>query len=252
MSRRKTNAESWLSRRDLLKESAQFGASALATGLLVESGLSRSLQAMAIPAEPLKASISIDNCSIVRNRIDPHIYGTLIEHIGRVVYGGIYEEGSTLSDESKASVKMSSRQRAIGESPSCGGLEGILPRSIIGKMPSARYRVGRRNTTLPGWSRKAIISVPTSSWPSARKWEESPTFALTPARAPSRKLRTGLSIATAPKTLNTPTCAAKTGIRILTQFASGVSETKFTATGRSVIYKNAEDYTKFAVEAAKM
>ena len=53
---------------------------------------------MSTPAESLKASISVD-AGTVRSKIDPHIYGTLVEHIGRVVYGGVYEEGSPLSDE---------------------------------------------------------------------------------------------------------------------------------------------------------
>jgi len=32
-------------------------------------------------------------------RIDPFVYGYFIEHLGRCIYGGIYEEGSPLSDE---------------------------------------------------------------------------------------------------------------------------------------------------------
>ena len=31
--------------------------------------------------------------------IDPRIYGSFIEHLGRAVYGGIYQPGSPLSDE---------------------------------------------------------------------------------------------------------------------------------------------------------
>lgn len=31
--------------------------------------------------------------------VDPRIYGGFIEHLGRCIYGGIFEEGSTLSDE---------------------------------------------------------------------------------------------------------------------------------------------------------
>src|SRR3954467_4750400 len=31
--------------------------------------------------------------------VDKHIYGNFIEHLGRCVYGGIYEPGSKLSDE---------------------------------------------------------------------------------------------------------------------------------------------------------
>jgi len=35
----------------------------------------------------------------VIGKIDPNIYGHLVEHLGRCIYGGIYEENSALSDE---------------------------------------------------------------------------------------------------------------------------------------------------------
>ncbi len=35
----------------------------------------------------------------VIGKIDPNIYGHFIEHLGRCIYGGIYEEDSPLSDE---------------------------------------------------------------------------------------------------------------------------------------------------------
>jgi len=35
----------------------------------------------------------------VTGKIDPNIYGHFIEHLGRCIYGGIYEENSPLSDE---------------------------------------------------------------------------------------------------------------------------------------------------------
>ncbi len=47
---------------------------------------------------PLTASIRVD-VARVRHPIHPNIYGSFIEHIGRIIYGGIYEEGSPLSDE---------------------------------------------------------------------------------------------------------------------------------------------------------
>jgi alpha-N-arabinofuranosidase len=31
--------------------------------------------------------------------VSKYIYGHFIEHLGRCIYGGIYEEGSSLSDE---------------------------------------------------------------------------------------------------------------------------------------------------------
>jgi alpha-N-arabinofuranosidase len=92
---------SWLSRRDFLKDSAQLGAAAMAAALSIEAARNGAFDALAYAAEPLKAALTVD-AGTVRNRIDPKIYGALIEHIGRVVYGGIYEEGSPLSDDQGA------------------------------------------------------------------------------------------------------------------------------------------------------
>ena len=45
-----------------------------------------------------KAKIIIDRDFQV-SRIDRRIYGSFIEHLGRAVYGGIYEPGSPFADE---------------------------------------------------------------------------------------------------------------------------------------------------------
>ena len=45
-----------------------------------------------------KASMILDKDFQV-SRIDPRIYGSFIEHLGRAVYGGIYEPGHPLADE---------------------------------------------------------------------------------------------------------------------------------------------------------
>lgn len=44
------------------------------------------------------ARIKIDLDRTV-GEVNPHIYGNFVEHLGRCVYGGIYEKGSPLSDE---------------------------------------------------------------------------------------------------------------------------------------------------------
>ncbi|NOZ24402.1 MAG: alpha-N-arabinofuranosidase [Planctomycetes bacterium] len=44
------------------------------------------------------ARIKIDTDRVI-GRIDPMIYGGFIEHLGRCIYGGIYEPGSDLADE---------------------------------------------------------------------------------------------------------------------------------------------------------
>lgn len=45
-----------------------------------------------------KATMTLDK-SYQIGRIDPRIYGSFIEHLGRAVYGGIYEPGHPLADE---------------------------------------------------------------------------------------------------------------------------------------------------------
>jgi len=48
-------------------------------------------------AEPISARLKIDPERRL-GAIDPKLYGNFIEHLGRCIYGGIYDEGSTLSD----------------------------------------------------------------------------------------------------------------------------------------------------------
>jgi alpha-N-arabinofuranosidase len=83
-----------LPRREFLRASATIGGFALC-GQMVPF---LHAQSKTPAAEPFKAGISVD-AETVLHRIDPKIYGTFIEHLGRAVYGGIYEEGSPLSDE---------------------------------------------------------------------------------------------------------------------------------------------------------
>jgi alpha-L-arabinofuranosidase len=50
------------------------------------------------PEETLSATITIDSTP-PSHSISANIYGSFTEHIGRCIYGGVYEEGSSLSDE---------------------------------------------------------------------------------------------------------------------------------------------------------
>ena len=45
-----------------------------------------------------KASMILDRDYQI-GRIDPRIYGSFIEHLGRAVYGGIYEPGHPAADD---------------------------------------------------------------------------------------------------------------------------------------------------------
>ena len=48
--------------------------------------------------EKIKARITV-NREFVKGEIDRRIYGSFVEHMGRVVYSGIYEPGHETADE---------------------------------------------------------------------------------------------------------------------------------------------------------
>lgn len=49
------------------------------------------------PAQLPQARIKIDTDRVV-GVVDPHVFGNFTEHLGRCIYGGIYDEGNPLSD----------------------------------------------------------------------------------------------------------------------------------------------------------
>jgi hypothetical protein len=54
--------------------------------------------ASALFAQAPAARIKIDIDRTI-GEVDPHLFGNFAEHLGRMIYGGIYEEGSPLSDK---------------------------------------------------------------------------------------------------------------------------------------------------------
>jgi len=64
--------------------------SLLAVGLIGFAGASS-------PAQTPPARIKIDTDRVV-GQVHPHLFGNFAEHLGRCIYGGIFEEGSPLAD----------------------------------------------------------------------------------------------------------------------------------------------------------
>src|SRR6202051_5022531 len=56
------------------------------------------LVAVAGAAQTSAARIKIDIDRTI-GEVDPHVFGNFAEHLGRMIYGGIYDEGSPLSDK---------------------------------------------------------------------------------------------------------------------------------------------------------
>jgi alpha-N-arabinofuranosidase len=68
----------------------------LAAGRVVAGRAVRAAFAQS-PAEPLTAQLKLDPERRL-GTIDPNVFGNFIEHLGRCIYGGVYDEGSKLSD----------------------------------------------------------------------------------------------------------------------------------------------------------
>ncbi len=56
------------------------------------------LGAAAVLAQPPQARIKIDTDRVIGD-VHPHVFGNFAEHLGRCIYGGMFEEGSPLSDQ---------------------------------------------------------------------------------------------------------------------------------------------------------
>jgi alpha-N-arabinofuranosidase len=86
-----------IDRRRFLEDSLVAAGGAWAAGSAATSTLFPS-SVLANQAPSLTASISVDATQILHT-INPNIYGTFIEHVGRCVNGGVYQENSPSSDE---------------------------------------------------------------------------------------------------------------------------------------------------------
>src|SRR5689334_24942563 len=51
-----------------------------------------------LPAQTPKARIKIDIDRTI-GEVHPHLFGNFAEHLARMIYGGVYEEGSPLADK---------------------------------------------------------------------------------------------------------------------------------------------------------
>jgi hypothetical protein len=226
-----SNPLKWFSRREFLRNSGRLTAGALTTAALGELSLPRALQAMATPVESLKASISVD-AATVRNKIDPHIYGTLVEHIGRVVYGGVYEEGSPLSDEQgfRKDVLAAARDWGVTILRWPGGdfASQYHWEDAIGPMQT---RTRKYNAA---WLEEESNHFGTDEFMAyCKKVGGEPYLCINAGTGTVEEAANWVEYCNGTGTLTTPICAAKTGMLNLMASATGASETKSTAPGKS-------------------
>lgn len=113
------------------------------------------------------------------SRINPNTYGGFLEHVGRAIYGGVYEPGSPLSDENgfRKDVIAAMKELKVPVVRYPGGnfvatyhwLDGVGPkdkrprRLEHGASRHASPLMQNTDLNLPGKELKAINSAPTNS-----------------------------------------------------------------------------------------
>jgi hypothetical protein len=111
-------------------------------------------------AQQSTARIKIDTDRII-GEVHPHVFGNFAEHLGRCIYGGIYEEGSPLSDADGFRKDVMEATRAW-ESRCFAGPAAISRRDTTGKTASDHATSVQRGRTTLGEHSSRTVSVPMS------------------------------------------------------------------------------------------
>ena len=110
-----------------------------------------------------KAQIIVDKYFLT-GKTDKRIYGSFIEHLGRAVYEGIYQEGSPLSDEQgfrKDTLELVRRSFVIRAE--------ILYPDSVGRTASDRKLSVRPDRSWPGVSSRQTSLDSMSLWTGPEK-----------------------------------------------------------------------------------
>ena len=111
---------------------------------------------------PLKARVKIDTERTIGD-IDPKLYGNFIEHLGRCIYGGVFDEKSSAVGRQRFPPRRSGCGQEAAMSRCCAGRAETSRPIITGAMASARATSGRRGSKWPGARWRATASERTSS-----------------------------------------------------------------------------------------
>jgi alpha-L-arabinofuranosidase len=140
-----------IKRRDFLKQTALAGAACSANSLFRPFAF----------AQPAATSSAIARVYIDSRRtiapLDRNLFGSFLEHLGRVIYEGIYDPGSSLSDASGFRKDVMEEVRKIG-------------------VPIVRYpggKIVRAFSTRPGTRSIPTSSAQMNSWRGASSSERS-------------------------------------------------------------------------------
>ena len=131
-------------------------------------GAARQRDLLAESSEPegaipmLKSRIIADRDFVVAP-LDRRVFGTFVEHLGRCVYGGIYEPGHPTADENGFRGDVLAADPRARRRRSCAIPAAISSPATTGRTASARRTSARCGSTSPGARPRPTSSAPTSS-----------------------------------------------------------------------------------------
>ena len=118
---------------------------------------------------------------------DPRLFGAFVEHLGRCVYGGIFEPGHPDRRREGLSPGRDGAGARTRRRPSCAIPAAISSPATTGKTASARSSSGRAGSTTPGCPPRPTASAPTNSSTGAGRPASSRCWRSISARAARRK-----------------------------------------------------------------
>ena len=184
-------------------------------------------------AQGADARIKIDTDRQV-GEISPLIYGNFTEHLGRCIYGGIYEPGSPLSDEQgfRKDVLQGTKElnATIVRWPGGNFVSGYHWEDGIGPKDKRPTRIDL------AWGARESNQFGTDEFVQwCRKVNTQPYFCVNLGTGTMDEARNWVEYCNVEKEPTTPTYAARTGLKNRIKSSTGDWAMKWTETGRWVI-----------------
>ncbi len=199
------------------------------------------------PPEPARIKIDTDR---VIGEVHPHLFGNFAEHLGRCIYGGIYERGQPAVRRRRLSQGRDGGRPRPGRHPAAlAGRQFRLRLQLEGRHRPARPAPGAPRGRL-GRARAQHASAPTSSSLTARRSGVEPYICINAGLGTIEDARNWVEYTNESRDTYWAQQRRKNG----RDKPYGV---KYWGLGNEIDgpwqlgHKNAEDYTKFALEAAK-
>ena len=130
--------------------------------------------------------------------LDRRVFGTFVEHMGRCVYGGIYEPGHPDRRRARLPRRRAGADAGSSAPPSCAIPAAISCPATTGRTASGRRTSARRGSTSPGSRPRPTSSAPTNSSTGAARPASSRCSASISARAGPTRRATSSNTATIP------------------------------------------------------